>query len=598
MAQKFVGLDLGTQEVKAALISAGLRAAQVLEVHEEPVVRGPQGDDSLAAALDVARSVLRQRGWQHYPIGIVLPGGVGYYRVLRFPFGDARRIAQAINFEIEGQFPVPVESLEVDHFVIGGTKAIGAALVAAAPRALVQQIVEAFAADKVEIKAIMPPPLAIAQAIDAPIPPVADGDPEHPRAPAALIVDIGHKHTELIAVGAKGPIAARSLRRGAHHITKAVQLAFGVNSQAAEALKIQSGVLPSAEVGELEPEQARLASILAGAYEPILLEIEHTRLWLRSELGCEVTVLWIAGGGAKQRGCRAFFSERSGLPVAPAAPHEGGLLRRVTSRDWSAATGAIGGALAASRRPLIQLYKQGRAQAEGGWLSQKIPSIAAIGLGLMAFGALDTVAKVRAYEAAEAAYAAELGQLTKAVFGAEELDVDALRGRLAAVGGRDLSTLVASRSAVDVLAAIVKVATPKGPRPAQSPEAAPSSEPDGEDSAPAAVIGVTAPPSAFANPSAPTTTGTASAAAAPDPNAGLSWEDDLLLQTVEIRRQKIDITASATRLSAQSRLKRRLQTISCITNIQEGRARDESDRKVFEMSIEHDCLYKPLEEDA
>ena len=34
MAQKYVGLDLGAHEVKAVLVSAGLRATQVLEVAE------------------------------------------------------------------------------------------------------------------------------------------------------------------------------------------------------------------------------------------------------------------------------------------------------------------------------------------------------------------------------------------------------------------------------------------------------------------------------------------------------------------------------------------------------------------------------------
>ena len=60
----------------------------------------------------------------------------------------------------------------------------------------------------------------------------------------------------------------------------------------------------------------------------------------------------------------------------------------------------------------------------------------------------------------------------------------------------------------------------------------------------------------------------------------------------------LSATASATRLSAQSRLRRRLQMISCISNVQEGKARDNNDRKTFEMSIEHDCLFNPLEEDA
>ncbi len=615
MAQKFVGLDLGTQEVKLVLVSAGLRTAQVLEVHEEAVMSGPQGDDSLDAALEVARSVLRKRGWDHYPVGVVLPGGVGSYRVLRFPFGDPRRIAQAIQFEIEGQFPVPIETLDFDHVVVGGTKVAGQALVAAVRRDLVKEIVDSFKAEKIDLKVITVPPLALAQALEGPIPPVSAEEAAEGKVAAALIVDIGHKNSELVAVGPKGPLAARSLRRGGFHVTKAIQTARRLDVAAAEAVKVREGYLPHDSAERPTPEQAALAEVIAGAFEPIVREIAHTRLWLRSEFGCEVTVLRVCGGGAALRGCEAFLAERCGVAVEHAMPRESATLKKVAGRDWSSATAALGVALAASRRPLIQLYREaGTREGEGSWLTQKMSTIAAIGLGLMAFGSLDTVARIRAYEAEEAAYAAELGDLTKAVFGEEVLDAAEIEGRLGAVGGRDLTKLVASRSAIDVLNAIVKVVTPKGPRPATPPPNSGQGEGDeggasgeGEDAladgsvasplsgpiaaAPAAAPGAAAP---GASPG-----GSASAAAAPqDANAGLSWDDDLTLVTVEIRPRKIELTASATRLSAQARLKRRLQSLTCITNIQEGRARDENDRKVFEMSIEHDCLYQPLEEEV
>ena len=586
MAQKFVGLDLGTHTVKLVLVSAGLRTAQVLEVHEEAVVRGPQGEDSLEDALEVARSVMRRRGWSHHPVGVVLPGGVGSYRVLRFPFGDARRIAQAIGFELDGQFPVPVETLECDHIVVGGTRAVGQALVAAARRDQIKAIADGLKADRIDLKVVTVPPLALAQAIDAPPPPIPPGGGE-PRIPVALILDIGHRYCELVAVGPKGPVAARSLRRGGLHVTKAIQAAMRLDPSAAEALKLRDGILPHAGA-ELSAGQAALAEVIAGAFEPIVREIAATRLWLRSELGCEATVLRIAGGGAAIPGCDRFLAERCEIAVEAAGPRESSTLRRVEGRDWSSATAALGAALAASRRPLIQLYKEGgRRDGEGDWLGQRMATIAAIGLGLIAFGALDTVARIRAYEAAEVAYEAELAELTKKVFAEEVLDVDDIRQRLGAVGGRDLSKLVASRSALDVLAAVVKVSTPKGPRPA----AAPVVSAEGEGEASSALGGLSAPASGGA-------AAGAAAGAAPDANAGLTWDDDLVLTNVEVRPLKIELTASATRLSAQSRLKRRLQTLSCVGNIQEGRPRDENDRKVFDMSIEHDCLYKPLEEEV
>ena len=115
MSQKYVGLDLGTHEVKAVLISAGLRAVQIHEVVVEPVVsRGTPGDEGVGAALDVGLGILRRRGWNHYRVGVCVPGSAGSFRVLKFPFNDARRIAQTIAFEAEGQFPIPLEDLEYD----------------------------------------------------------------------------------------------------------------------------------------------------------------------------------------------------------------------------------------------------------------------------------------------------------------------------------------------------------------------------------------------------------------------------------------------------------------------------------------------------
>jgi hypothetical protein len=38
--------------------------------------------------------------------------------------------------------------------------------------------------------------------------------------------------------------------------------------------------------------------------------------------------------------------------------------------------------------------------------------------------------------------------------------------------------------------------------------------------------------------------------------------------------------------------------ISCVSNVQEGKLRTSNDRKSFEMSLEHTCLFSPLEEDA
>ncbi len=608
MAQKFIGLDLGTHGVKVVLISAGLRTMQVLDVHEEAVVLGPDGDDSIEAAIEVAVSVLKRRGWSHYPVGVVLPGGVGSYRVLRFPFGDARRIAQAISFEVDGQFPVPVEDLDIDHLVVTGTKNVGQALVAAVRKEVNRRVSDGLKAAKIDVKTVTVPPLALGQVLDMPAP-VTDPAAAEGRVPVALVVDVGHRNSELVALGPKGPVAARSLRRGGHHVTRAIARAYSIKPEEAEAMKHARGILPH-EGAELDAEQARLAAVVAKALEPLIREIEHTRLWLRSELGCEVTVLRIAGGAAALSGFLEYIGEQTGVPVEAAMPRESSTLKKVEGRDWSRATAALGAAIAAARRPLIQLYSDATSGAgEGSWLVDKASTFAVMGLAILAFGALDTVAKLQAYEIEEEVYANELAEATSNVFGEEILDVTELETRLRRVEGRDVTSQVQTRSSLDVMTALFRAAAPSGERPPPPP--LPGSPEEAAAAAAAAAAGassgtLTADGASALSPSAPPgatvstdgATSTSTPALVSDSNAGINWEDDLVFVAFEVRLRKIDLTASATRLSAQSRLKRRFQMISCVSNVQEGKARDSNDRKVFEMSIEHNCLFDPLEEDA
>src|SRR5690606_27185279 len=107
--------------VKVVVVSSGLRGVQVTDAFSEPVGPVPEDDpevDPLGVVLATALAVLKQRRLLSLPVGLVLPPAMCSYRLLSFPFSDERRIAQAVAFEAEGQFPVPVEELFHGHVVV------------------------------------------------------------------------------------------------------------------------------------------------------------------------------------------------------------------------------------------------------------------------------------------------------------------------------------------------------------------------------------------------------------------------------------------------------------------------------------------------
>ncbi|MBL9106028.1 MAG: pilus assembly protein PilM [Myxococcales bacterium] len=589
MAQKYIGLDLGTHEVKAVLISAGLRSLQVLEVAVEPTPtqHGGGGDDSVAAALEVGIGLLRRRGWNHYPVGVVLPGSAASFRVLKFPFSDPRRIAQAIAFEAEGQFPIPLENLEFDHVPLA-TGTTGQALMVAVRRDLLDRVTAAFKVATIDLKLITVDAIATAQVLDPAVPELPKGEGEG-RTPVALLLDIGTQTTDLVALGAKGPLAARVLRRGGAHVTRALQDHYRLDYASAEKAKRESGFLPHRGLGDLTPAQLESGSLVARAIEPVVREVEHTRLWLRAEYGAEVTQLRVSGGGSHLRGLDAYLSEQLGLPTVRAAPRDNLGVRGFKTTDWVATSAALGAAVGCSRRPLIQLHKDVSVQrgGDGSWLIERMSTIAALGLAILALAAIDTVVKISAMESERVARADELGVASAKVFGETMTSSADIEARLGEVEGDDITSLIANRGAVDVLGAFVKATTPSGPKPPPAPVMAPAPGEEGGDGGDGG---------APADPLAP-----APAAPLPavDPGAGIVWDDELQIASIEIRQKAITFRASATRMSTQDRLKARLMsTVPCITGFPNARARDENNKKVFDPTLEHDCYYKPLEAES
>ena len=598
MAHKFVGIDLGTHEVKVVVVTSGLRGIQVVKQWIEPVVLGPEGDDSLEAAVAVAISVLRKRDLLRETIGVALPGGLVSYRLLRFPFSDARRIAQAVPFEAEGQFPIGLEQLRYDHLPVAGTSTNeGLAFVVAAHRDRIQLVTRGFEDAAANLKLVTAGPIAAAQALSIELPPAVEKDKDAPQS-AALVVDIGHRTTDLLALGAEGPLACRTLRSGARDVTEAIANAYNLDLDEAEEAKRKDAFVPHHGFAEISAEQMESGRVVARALESLVREVEHTRLWLRSSFGYEIVKIYLTGGGSSLTGLDLYLTEQTGLPVDQAVPGVRGL-RGVEDRDWRSSLTALGTAVATSRRALIELYDAAAAHGDASWLRDRMPGLVGIAVALMAFGALDTIAQANALDAEREAHREALAEAANAVFGTRLTDPAVVQARLKEVEEADLMSLVPKRGALEVLAMISEAAAPQ------------DTGEEAEADSPGADMGAAAmPPMAAIGADAGGdeddgggTDSEGDAAAAPlqpitDPTKGIFRDDELTFSVVDIRERKVELAASATRSSAQDRLQMKLQQTGCLTNISKGKVSDRNERKVFEMSMDNACFVEVPEEET
>lgn len=596
MAQKFVGIDMGNHHVKVAVVSAGMRGVQLVDAFEEPVgappepAEGESAIDPFSHLLSVMFSALRSRGLLGQTVGVCLPPGLLSYRVLSFPFADERRIAQAVGFEADGQFPMPIEQLSYGHVPVPATEG-GRALVVAARKERLQQLAAVFRRAGSDIKVVTSSAVAASQVARAPLPALTPEMLEHGRQPCTLLLDLGHEYTHFTALGAKGPMAVRSLRRGSRQVSDAIAHAYELSPGDAEAAKHTDAFLPHRGLAEISPEQMDAGKVVAGALDPILRDLEHTRMWLRSTYQLEVARIMLAGGGTELNGFEPYLAEQTGLEIVPFSVGATGL-KVDDSSSLRRMAGAIGAAYGAARRPLLQLHDMESAAGDGGWVQERMSSLIAIGVAIMAFAALDTIARVKAAETQLAAYETELAEATKAAFGSE-LGPAEVEEKLGQAEGQDLTSLVPERGALETLAMLVKASTPSDlatapppPPPPPPKEESPEGEDGGddEDSKPDESEEAEATPAAEKTGPIP-------------PDAGVVVADDLIITSVEIRERKIELKAEANQGSAQDRLARKLAEITCISNVTKGRVKGDA-RKSFQMTMDSRCFQKIAAEEA
>jgi len=602
MAQKFVGIDLGTHHIKVAVVSAGIRGVQLVDTFAEPVgplppaVEGEEPPDPFDHQLRGLFASLRARGLLGETASVCLPSGDVSYRLLSFPFDDERRIAQTVGFEAEGQFPRPIEDLVYGHVVVRSTEGGGRALVAAAPKERVNKMHAVFQRTASEIKAVTTSGIALAAVGKVTLPVATPQMAEDGRAPCVLYVDLGHKHTQFVAMGAKGPLAIRSTRRGGRQLTAAIAREFSMDTPSAEAAKHTDAFLPHRGMTGLSDAQMQSGTVVARAFEPILRELEHTRIWLRSTYHLEVSQVVLLGGGANLSGIREYITEQTGLQISDFSPNAPGLkVGPAGGKDLGEFAAALGAAYGAARRPLLQLRDADGGVVEGGWVQEKMIGLVAIGVAVMAFGALDTIARVKAADAQLLAYEDELATATEAAFG-NAVSVGDVKGVLDGAEGADLTSLVPERGALETLALIVDAATPSdiANKPPPLPVPPPGVDPG------------LLPPAGFGGAAVspdgqpllgPDGLPIDPALAEPKPigpipaDAGIVLVDELTLSLVDIRQLKVEIKAGANTSSAQDRLAAKLSALGCISNVSKGKVRGEA-RKTFQMEMDNKCFFK------
>jgi type IV pilus assembly protein PilM len=292
-----LGLDIGSYSAKMAVLRAGLRAVECT-AFEQLVFPREAPSEELEATLQL---FLQNQDLPLEYVVTALDTDCLTQRHLRFPFSGAKRVTQAIDFEIDEAIPLPLEgTLRVHEQVLVHPERTDA-LVLIAPEDRVREHLDATRRMELEPRIVEAEGAVLANL--STYLGLADT--------SRLLLDIGHEKTHLCLLVDGKPLAVRRIEIAGHHLTEILARDLGLSYDAAEEHKHERGVF---EAGSTKPLTAGVGAVLDGLVREILRSVDALVGDPIDPIAPAGIVL--LGGTARLSGLDAFLEERTGWPTS------------------------------------------------------------------------------------------------------------------------------------------------------------------------------------------------------------------------------------------------------------------------------------------
>jgi general secretion pathway protein L len=355
MAQRVVGIDLGSYSVKAVTLTPRSKAArpsgsrqsfEVLGFGEAVVPPAAVGEGVPDAAATLrerqgeALADLKRRGLLEGDVFVTgLPGDAAAVKTLLFPFNDREKIAEALPYTLEGEIALDVDDVVWSFAQLPArdkTSREAEVLCAFARKEAVQEVLDLLAVQGIDPRHVELDALALddlweglfAVTHDVEAGPDAMGaglttyggtvieTSEGAPAPAVAVVDIGHRRTSVCVLQDGNVISAHTLLHGGADATRALAKDIGLPLDEAERGKRKEAFLEVTGAVAQFPEQHQISDVLKKAYAPIGRRLRQIFQATISSSRVRVVKVVLTGGGSKVLNLDRHLAEELNIKVA------------------------------------------------------------------------------------------------------------------------------------------------------------------------------------------------------------------------------------------------------------------------------------------
>lgn len=294
MAQRILGIDIGSYSVKVTQINRFLRDFELINYYEQVINPGTRltYEESVAAAL---QALAEKNNLTADIVAVGLPAHHLSCRVIELPFTNIKKIEQTIDYELEAHIPVPLDELLVDYHILSVEENRSTILVAYVPKARFVKYL-----DLLQVAGLDPKYVGLDSIDLSNITRVA----MVPQEDVYAIMDIGHEKTNICVMEGLQLRYVRSVTIGGLHFTRAIQKAFHLNFEKAEGLKLDRG-----RVSLKDEKLDQISRPCQNVAEELIISIKQTYLGYRQIYpDRQWSALYITGGGSRIPGLGDMIS--------------------------------------------------------------------------------------------------------------------------------------------------------------------------------------------------------------------------------------------------------------------------------------------------
>jgi type IV pilus assembly protein PilM len=402
MARRLIGLDIGTNAVTIAEVTAGnpprLDMFAQVALPRDAMREGEVADE--AAITDAVTRLRTEVGLKKVAVRVGIASPRVVVRQVEMPVMTRAELMSALQYQAGDLIPIPIEDAVLDFAILGtstpaadsGNEPTMQVLLVAAYRATVTRLVSAIEAGGLEVGAVDLIPLALTRALARPVgamvPAAAGGVVVDDEPGAEGIVSFGGGVTAISVHEAGVPQFVRVLGSGGRELTDAIATDLGVPPETAEALKrALANPAPDEMVLRARTSVDRPLSVL-------LDEVRSSIDYYRNQPGsAPLRRVVVTGGSAQLPGLPERLSALVGVPVEPAYMHD---LLRIGDIGFAsdelprlepylpAPVGlALGGANLGTVIDLLPKHHKGSTTKTRGRIDRRVLAAAAVGVVLL-----------------------------------------------------------------------------------------------------------------------------------------------------------------------------------------------------------------------